>query len=152
MDHVFVYGTLMFPELLEALTQKHFKTEDATLHNYNQFKIYDGDMVRPYPAIQEERNESVEGKLIFDVDQESLDLIDFFETSDYKRQVVHPAYNNHSVHAWTYLWRDDADGKLAGRWDKDYFENNFLHLYANKIIPLTREEFYKAKPDQWQTK
>ncbi len=145
MHNIFVYGTLLFPELLEGLTQKHFETQNAILHDYKRFKIYDGDMVRPYPAIQEADDESIKGTLIFDVDQKSLDLIDFFETTDYTRQIVNTECNNHSVEAWTYLWRNDAKGKLAGNWDRDYFENNFLHLYANKIIPLTRKEFYKLK-------
>jgi len=65
MVNVFVYGTLIFPEIFLGLTKKNFKSQSAILTGFQRFKIFDNEIPRRYPAITETPNEIVNGKILF---------------------------------------------------------------------------------------
>jgi hypothetical protein len=57
--HIFVYGTLLFPEIIKVLTGKELTSIDSILDNYKRFKIIDKEIKRPYPAIKKSRGDKV---------------------------------------------------------------------------------------------
>lgn len=71
---LFVYGTLMDPELVRALTGRTFATEPATLQGYRKVEV-----AGHYPYIEASESELVEGALILDVDRNALAVLDDYE-------------------------------------------------------------------------
>ena len=64
MQHVFVYGTLLFTGIVHGLTGRDFESEPATLVNYQRKLVSNRD----YPAIVEAPGERVSGRLLLNVD------------------------------------------------------------------------------------
>ncbi|MEF2175157.1 MAG: gamma-glutamylcyclotransferase family protein [Candidatus Absconditabacteria bacterium] len=83
MTNLFVYGTLMYPEIVFALTGKYFRSQEAILSNYKRYAIRYGNITSPYPGIIPFNNSLVHGNILFDVDEYSLQILDFFEDSEY---------------------------------------------------------------------
>jgi gamma-glutamylcyclotransferase (GGCT)/AIG2-like uncharacterized protein YtfP len=65
MKQLFVYGTLLFPEIVEKLTGKQFKTSSAVIRKFARKRIVGCN----YPAIIEDLYSEVKGILIQDVDE-----------------------------------------------------------------------------------
>lgn len=135
MVNVFVYGTLMFPEIVFSLTHKKFKTENATLNNYKRFKIHDGNHSREYPAISKSEGDFVDGVLLFDVDEDSLKILDFFEDDEYIRKEMTVSFNNQSCLAFVYIWNPKSKDKLKSSWNSDEFKEKYLNYYVFEVIP-----------------
>ena len=90
--HVFTYGTLMFPEVWQAVVGRSFKSVEGTAHGYAIYRVVDA--VFPGIIVATE-NESVQGIVYLDVDPASIARLDTFEDDFYERQG---------------LWVDCADG------------------------------------------
>ncbi len=133
--NLFVYGTLLYPELVYALTGKQFRTVDAILEDHQRLSIKH----RSYPAVIPSKGARVNGKIIKDVDEASLAKIDFYEDKEYLRK--HINIQNQPVQVYIY------DGKIAklkdNDWDADSFYRNHFNFYLKKIIPKVLESFEK---------
>jgi gamma-glutamylcyclotransferase (GGCT)/AIG2-like uncharacterized protein YtfP len=81
--HVFTYGTLMFPEVWQAVVGRPFATVEATVLGYAIFRVRDA--VFPGIVAASERD-SVRGVVYLDVDKASLERLDRFEDDFYRRQ------------------------------------------------------------------
>lgn len=84
MPHVFVYGTLELPEVMEAVTGKRFEREPALLAGFRR------GLLRglPYPGIVEDAEAATPGWLVLHVDEAALALLDAFEDECYERREV----------------------------------------------------------------
>ena len=116
MQHIFVYGTLQSPEINEKLTGKSFKTTRAVLPGYKLCRVENCD----YPAIIKKENTETKGLIIEDVDNESLNIISFYEGDEYKTQKVTVWINEKPVSAIAFVWAKKIDlrivtGKQIGR-------------------------------------
>jgi gamma-glutamylcyclotransferase (GGCT)/AIG2-like uncharacterized protein YtfP len=98
--HLFVYGTLMDPQRVEALTGKSFARVEATLVGFERLTSDLG-----YPFILPKRGAVVHGILLLDVDPASLSHLDTYEAEGdlYVRQVVDVCVATASVRAMTYV-------------------------------------------------
>ncbi len=85
MINIFAYGTLMFPKLVYALTGKHFRSEDAHIENYIRYKVIIPISSEEYPAIIEKSSSIANGKVLYNIDDQILKFIDFYEGNEYKR-------------------------------------------------------------------
>lgn len=141
MRHLFVYGSLLFTEMLEALTGKKFKTEPAILRNYRRFSVLDQD----YPAIVKMSNSFVAGKIVFDVDDRSLDVISFFEGDEYELKKVNAESENKSLVAFAFCWKHDLKHLDNKEWDMENFRSESLSFYVNEVAPETRKAFEQDK-------
>lgn len=87
MEYLFVYGTLVDPELLRSIIGRTVTGIPDKLYGY-QYKddalIIDGEK---YPGIKECNGLSVEG-VIYDVCPEELTLLDQYESGKYQRKRV----------------------------------------------------------------
>jgi len=77
--NVYTYGSLMFPEVMEALTERIFKFEDLRLQGFERFKLKE----KKYPGVIENGNAFLSGRVWFDLDSASLDILDAFEDKIY---------------------------------------------------------------------
>lgn len=81
IDRVFVYGTLMIPEVMTAVTGKYFNTSASVLRDYTRRSLRD----RVYPGIRKSMHASVQGYVYQKVDGHSLALLDAFEGEEFRR-------------------------------------------------------------------
>jgi gamma-glutamylcyclotransferase (GGCT)/AIG2-like uncharacterized protein YtfP len=83
--HLFVYGTLMDPQRVEALTGKRFAWVEATLVGFERRESDLG-----YPYIRPQAGSVVHGILLTDIDAHSLQQLDAYEAEGdlYRRQAV----------------------------------------------------------------
>lgn len=142
MPDIFVYGTLIFPELVHALTGKTFKTKSAELAGYERLKIYDGDLAREYPALVESSAGKVEGLVLLDIDEESLALLDFFEDEEYERCLVDVTIDGEVRAVFAYVYELQDETIFKDEWNPDEFKHVHLDEYLTEVIPEVRREFY----------
>jgi gamma-glutamylcyclotransferase (GGCT)/AIG2-like uncharacterized protein YtfP len=126
---LFVYGTLMFPEVLERLTGKGFPLRPATLFNYQRYEIKD----RLYPAIAPMPGHTVEGFLLEELDEASARLLDAFEAPEYKKTELSVSCQGKSHKTHAYVWGDAHRSLLFGEWLPEDFKKQSLKLYLNGI-------------------
>ncbi|WP_340112232.1 gamma-glutamylcyclotransferase family protein [Maribellus mangrovi] len=139
MQHVFVYGTLLFPEILEGLTGRSFETKDAELKNFKRLRVAMGD----YPAIVEEESQLVKGKLVLDVDARSLELLRFYEGDDYDCRELEVSLDGKKILALVFVWNAEAELLTGPDWNIENFEKHYLNDYIRFVIPETVTEFTK---------
>ena len=78
--HVFTYGTLMLPSVMEAVTGRRFAAQKAMLHGYARFRVKGAS----YPGVVEAVGATTDGVLYLDVDAPSLARLDAFEGAFYQ--------------------------------------------------------------------
>jgi gamma-glutamylcyclotransferase (GGCT)/AIG2-like uncharacterized protein YtfP len=106
--HLFTYGTLMFPEIWQAVVGKDFKTTPAHLPGHEIYRVrnavYPGIIAAPNhslsengplgehsgsrPSTLDSRLSSVPGLLYLNLDEESLERLDAFEDDFYRRRPI----------------------------------------------------------------
>lgn len=131
MPPLFVYGTLLFPEILDALLSRVPHYLDATLPAYRRFSIHDGPYVRPYPAILPEPKALVKGILLLELSKEEGQILDAYEGEDYTKTTCVVTCGSELVDAHVYVWRADQRGQLRGNWDPGNFQSNYLNAYLS---------------------
>jgi gamma-glutamylcyclotransferase (GGCT)/AIG2-like uncharacterized protein YtfP len=83
--HVFTYGTLMFPEVWQAVVGRSFETVEGTAAGFEVFRVRDA----VFPGIIAGIGEcSVPGVVYLDVDHESTERLDRFEDDFYERRAI----------------------------------------------------------------
>lgn len=84
-SHLFAYGSLAVPVVMQTVTGKTFRHEEARLHGFERFMLRG----RVYPGIAESDRSSTEGRVYFDLDEDALARLDYFEAEDYVRQTLY---------------------------------------------------------------
>ena len=141
MQHIFVYGSLLFPEITKKLTEKSFKTLPATLQGYKMYCVKGCD----YPAIFQQKDAVTNGLLLKNVDDLSLDIISFYEGDEYEKRQVSVNSDGKSATALTFVWVNKNDLLDDEDWDLQHFEKTSLEYYLNEVITQTLEEFHRNR-------
>jgi gamma-glutamylcyclotransferase (GGCT)/AIG2-like uncharacterized protein YtfP len=83
--HVFTYGTLMFPQVWQAVVGRSFETVEGVAAGFEVLRVRDA----VFPGIIAGENEcSVAGLVYLGVDQESAERLDRFEDDFYERRSI----------------------------------------------------------------
>lgn len=99
---LFVYGTLMWPQVLRALTGKSWVTEDAVLKGFKRCRIKGA----VYPGIKREPASSVKGKVVRGLGGKELSMLDQFEGDAYERvRIQVNTESNKEEEVFTYVIR-----------------------------------------------
>jgi gamma-glutamylcyclotransferase (GGCT)/AIG2-like uncharacterized protein YtfP len=141
MHYIFVYGTLLFPEIVFGLCGREFTTQKAILKGFKRYLVNGHD----YPAVISDDVSDVEGKLLFDVDEESMKILTFFEGDNYAIKEVFVHAGIKSVKALVFAWNGLLCNLGESDWDIDRFEQKSLRYYAEKVIPETVREFKQLR-------
>ena len=130
MPHnIFAYGTLMFPEIIQALTGFENKPEIALLKKYSRFAIKKAS----FPGIIEDNNGEVEGMIYCDVDDRALVLLDWFEADIYVRNQVSVETRNGPVDGFAYVVSEKHRNKLANvPWEPEKFIKKHGRKYTQR--------------------
>lgn len=128
VQHIFFYGTLMCPDVYQAVTRRELIAEKASLKDYRIYSLKN----RVYPGIVPFDGSEVRG-LIIKVDAKTIERLDQFEGSEYERVAVNISdESDNKLTGWAYVLRDDSYHILASAgWDfQNFLENdlaNYLH-------------------------
>lgn len=139
MQHIFVYGSLLFPEITKKLTGKSFKTFPAILEGYKMYGVRDCD----YPAIVQQEGSKTVGLLIENMDDLSLAIISFYEGEEYEKRQVTVNSDSKSTDVLTFVWVNGYEFLVNEEWDFRKFEKSSLEHYLDVVIPETLEAFYR---------
>ena len=133
MQHIFVYGTLQSPQIVEKLTGKSFNTTRAVLPGYKLFCVKNAD----YPAIVKNENAVTTGLIIENADNASLAVISFYEGDEYEIQKVTVLVDGKPVPALVFVWAKSIELLENREWDFQRFKRVNLEYYLNEVIPET---------------
>ncbi len=125
-SHLFTYGSLMFPEVMELLTGKHYAFEDVRLWDFER-RALNG---KSYPGLFEVASMAVDGRLYFDLDDASVEILDIFEDEIYERRTVRVCSKERGeVEARAYVIPSQLACLGAESWDPAQFRVEHLDRY-----------------------
>ncbi|WP_319231329.1 gamma-glutamylcyclotransferase family protein [Draconibacterium orientale] len=139
MMNVFVYGSLLFPEIAEGLSGQKLEWQDATLNGYSRLALKGAD----YPAIIKKNNSTVKGKVLLNLDKNAIDLLTFYEGDEYKMAAVKVETVSGTINALAFVWIAGNEFLENYDWSEEQFESESLAFYRNEVVPATRAEYYK---------
>jgi gamma-glutamylcyclotransferase (GGCT)/AIG2-like uncharacterized protein YtfP len=141
MANLFVYGTLLNSEIQLALTGQMFIQKDFLLKGFSRYRIFDGPVPLSYPALVEDKKGSVKGKILFDLSEQSLNILDYYENKEYIRKEILLDSGKKKIAAFVYIWAPENKHELKFPWDLKEFEQHFLCQYLEEIIPAALSEY-----------
>lgn len=133
MQHIFVYGTLQSPEIVEKLTGKKFNTYPAVLPGYKLYCVKDSD----YPAIIKRENRETKGLLIENLDDLSINIISFYEGDEYETHEVTVLVDEKPVQALAFVWIKETELLEDKEWIFQRFKKENLEYYLKVVITET---------------
>ena len=136
MQNIFVYGTLLSPEIITKLTGKTFKTTPASLSGFKKYCVKDCD----YPAIIQMDDSFTSGMVLENVDDSSLNIISFYEGDEYIIQKVTIILNDMPEEVLAFVWVKKHELLENRKWDFHHFQRNKLKYYIDVVIPKMLEE------------
>lgn len=127
----FVYGTLMFDEVLQALINRSPRKSSAVIRGYRRYCIRD----QVFPGTVAATDSQVQGVVLFDISPQELEIFDEFEGEEYDKVSVQPELDEGAEaglvgECSVYLWRHDLRGLLYGEWDPEGFRERYLQSYV----------------------
>ena len=143
--NIFVYGTLMFEDIVRSLTDVQLRTAQATLHDYRRCKIQDPTRDARGPTIIFEKGSVVEGKVLLGADQRIIEILDLFELAagGYERvQGFVTLQDTTQISVEFYRATDEVREFLTKEdWSESEFRDNSLSFYIEERIPSLRRKW-----------
>lgn len=148
--NLFVYGTLMFPEVTNHLEiascdlagnpSSELRRAKATLLGYERFTVRFRERGN-FPAIVP-APDAINGDVFFDLTDESIRKLDLFEgvkEGYYVRKSIRVGHAllpdaHEPIQAETYVCGDLIRDKLDGPWDPEQFRKNELDWYVKNLF------------------
>ncbi len=121
---LFVYGTLLFPDVVRILIDRDPHRRPATVHGWRAAALPG----RVYPALVHQVGSSTNGNLIEGLTADEWQTLDIFETDEYALTRITLTEGDH---AWTYTYTDPtAVGPTT--WNPDVFAEHHLPAYLDR--------------------
>lgn len=112
---VFVYGTLLVPEVMQQVTGRELRGQPATLQGYRRYRLRRCS----YPGIVPDPEAEVTG-LVYHVDRQSLAALDRYEDPCYERCQVNVETKDGMQRAYAYIIPEARRHLIDPRpWDLD---------------------------------
>lgn len=140
MQNVFVYGSLLFSDIVSGLTGNSFTSEKAILPHFKRCRVKEAD----YPAIIENYVTNVQGKILFDVNDNALKQLAFFEGEDYEVREVTALCRGENVQVLLFCWIGPRNSLTNEDWNLELFKSESLEYYTEIIIPATVKEYNRS--------
>ena len=80
--NVFVYGLLMFPEIVTAITGQQYLALSAVLPHHQRRGLSQSPGTAPLPVLVDNQDFDQDGSLLLEVDATAMAKLDFFEELD----------------------------------------------------------------------
>ncbi|MGY5799179.1 gamma-glutamylcyclotransferase family protein [Rheinheimera faecalis] len=137
-DAVFVYGLLTLPEVVYAITGKHYAMQQASLADHKSYGVSQQPGETPIPALTHSPGHVQHGQLLLDVYPAELEKLDFFEELDsglYLRQKVRVQSSGQWLDAWCYTAGPALVPYLAGEWSVQQISEEHKKHLITQLIP-----------------
>jgi gamma-glutamylcyclotransferase (GGCT)/AIG2-like uncharacterized protein YtfP len=138
---LFVYGTLMAPEVLEILLKRVPRMTAATLYQHRLYSIKSAS----YPGILPKPNESVKGLVLWEMTPREFQLLDAYEGTpqdeslyEYRQKEVEVEieHSSEKISAVCYVYVRTEDLLIPG-WSYENWRTRHMNDYLSKItVPL----------------
>lgn len=129
MKNLFVYGTLMFDEILQQLVKNRYQKIVAQLPGHVRRTIKGED----YPGVIPSPGSTVLGELVLDVHADDIVRLDEFEGEYYERKPVIIISGKTEYPAEAYIVKQQFQTLLSSsQWDPDVFRANGLSSFLNR--------------------
>lgn len=129
---VFVYGTLQYPMILDALLGRVPASEHARVRGYVRY----GVKGEPFPAVVPCESGEVEGLLLNGLSPDEMAILDDYEGEQYSTCEVDVFVADETSRRRTilYVWKDEYMEWLDGKeWDRNAFETTHFDRYMSMV-------------------
>lgn len=128
---LFCYGTLEFPQVMEALIGRACAGEPARMPGYACLKVKG----RVYPGIIQAEGHGTPGTLYRGLTEVELRRLDRYEDPFYRRRLIRAVnVRGRSLMAWAYVIPTQKKAVLsAAVWDKGAFERRHLGTFLTRL-------------------
>ncbi|RZC56905.1 hypothetical protein C5167_015761 [Papaver somniferum] len=142
LHNVFVYGSLLADDVVRALLNRVPQNSPAILDNFKRFSIKG----RVYPAILPVENTKVTGRVLLDITDSEIEILDIFEDEEYERSSVDVSLidTSNKVRSYTYVWVYKNDPNLYGEWNFEMLRlgvvketQEWEQLHKNDFLKMT---------------
>ena len=135
--HLFAYGSLLLPEVMQAVTGRVFRFQGATLRGYAEFRL----RAAPQAAIIPFPDMATQGVVYYDVDAASVRRLDAFGGGIYERVEVNAeAEDGEWVEAEAYVIHLKQLKLLTAKpWDEDEFRRKHLRQVVQDAEEARRQ-------------
>jgi len=144
-DKLFVYGVLMFPEVLQALLgKKGLLSGSATLPGYQRFGLNKTLDAGSVPALTAVEGAEQQGLLVQHLTSADLAILDFFEETEsglYRRELVRVHSDGQWLDAWAYLVGEQLEAYMEGQWQPEQVSQSQLQHLTGQQIPQLLQQY-----------
>ena len=134
--NLFVYGTLVFPELYTAITNRQRKKYKAILKGYKRVSLEN----LPFPALVKASEHTQPGFLIKNIEPEELLLLIDYEGDMYEYEQLEVQLDHSVCDAIVFLLKPEFEGLISGEeWDMDGFSKLHLDSYLRECRRFREE-------------
>lgn len=123
--NLFAYGTLMWPEVLEAVMGRRMAGEKVTLAGYKRLRVKG----QHYPVMLESPDDSVNGVLYNGLTEEEFHCLDAFEGVEYDRTEVALGEGTAFAYVLSNDWKHIADSCL---WKPEQLRPEELAMFCEE--------------------
>ncbi|MDZ7734952.1 MAG: gamma-glutamylcyclotransferase family protein [Gammaproteobacteria bacterium] len=114
---VFVYGTLLIPDIMREVTGRQYAGVAAVLRGYRRYRMRN----RSYPGVVAEAGAEVHG-MLFEAGPVALAALDRYEGSCYERRILTVEVKDETRQAHVYVIPDSCRHLIEPvEWDLDYW-------------------------------
>ncbi len=127
MIHLFTYGTLEIPEVMEAVTGRSLASAEAWARGFAKFLLKG----RIYPGMIALQGATCSGRVYYSIDRRTFEILDAFEDEVYTRERIEvEVEEGRSLQAYAYLIPPDyRDCLTSSPWEPDEFMSKHLAHY-----------------------
>lgn len=140
MTKLFVYDSLLLPEIREKLIGKKEEGKEAILNGFKRVCVLGED----YPALIRQKGHCVKGEILFNVDETTLKLLTIFEGDEHDLRYVSAEIEGKQVSTQVFLWKTGLDYTIDTEWSLEKFEKESLENYVHVIVPETIQRFHET--------
>ena len=147
---VFVYGTLMAPQVLKVLIGRVPEMlGPAILSNYRRHPVKEQVFPGMIPCSD---GSSTAGLLLQNLSEDEIKVLDWFEGDEYVRRDVKVWCDVSTHNTMSYIWSNPvAELDLAHEWDYQDFLDNKLSWYLKTTVEPCRLQFDELEIPKHQT-
>lgn len=132
MNDLFVYGSLMNPEVYELFIHPKNRPIPAILKGYQRFFV----LGYSFPGIKADFGTEVEGLLFTDLTNEQIKVLDNFEAEWYSRKKVEVVIQGSKKKSCeVYLFQEQYFDLLSDKvWDNQTFREKYMQAFISRHI------------------
>jgi hypothetical protein len=131
LHHLYAYGTLQVPEVLQQVIGRSVAGRPAVLEGYARYRLRN----QVYPGIVEHPGGHVTGLLYSGIDAHELERLDAYEGPLYERRSLTLRVDGEQIEATGYVLRIEHRRLLSNHpWELGAFSRDHLTDYL-KVVP-----------------